>query len=102
VTPVTKSAQFEQDFARESVYLCEANPSAAWRFVEAVDAAIDLLAEHPDIGPVWRYGNPKHPTRYVLVPGFHNWLIFYRHEEGEVRLGRLIHGAHDSRDVLGD
>ena len=80
----------------------ERAPSAAQRFIDAVDGAIVLLADHPDIGPVWRYGNPKHLTRYLLVPGFHNWLIFYRHEHGEVRLGRLLHGAQDLNDILGD
>ena len=72
------------------------------RFVDAVDKAIELLAQHPEIGPVWRFGNPKHPTRYVLVPGYHNYLIFYRHERGEVLLGRLMHGGQDLKDVLGD
>ena len=99
---VNKSAQFESDFEREALFLCDANPSAALRFVDAVDAAIELLAQHPEIGPAWRYGNPKHPTRYLLVPGFHNYLIFYRHEHAEVRLGRLMHGAQDLKDVLGD
>jgi len=102
LTPVAKSAPFEWDFEREALHLCDANPSAAQRFVEAVDAAVELLAQHPEIGPVWRYGNPNHPTRYLLVPGFHNPLIFYRHESGEVRLGRLLHGAQDLGDVLGD
>lgn len=67
MTPVTKSAPFEWDFEREALYLCETNPSAAQRFVDAVDAAVKLLAQHPEIGPVWRYGNPKHPTRYLLT-----------------------------------
>lgn len=102
MTPVSKSEQFAWDFEREALFICEANAPAALRFVDAVDAAIDLLAQHPEIGPVWRYGNPKHPTRYVLVPGFHNYLIFYRYERGEVRLGRLMHGAQDLKDVLGD
>jgi plasmid stabilization system protein ParE len=38
----------------------------------------------------------------LLVPGFHNYLIFYRHEGREIRLGRLLHGAQDLRDVLED
>ena len=88
MTPVTKGTQFERDFEREALHLCKANPSAAGRFVDAVGAAIALLAEHPDIGPIWRYGDPLHPTRYVLVPGFHDWLVFYRQERGEVHLGR--------------
>ena len=102
MTPIHKSTLFEWDFEQAALYLCEANPAAAGQFVDAVEAAIDLLANHPEIGPVWRYGNPKHPTRYLLVPGFHNYLIFYRHEGGEVRLGRLLHGAQDLQDVLGD
>jgi len=72
------------------------------RFIEAVDAAVNLLARHPEIGPLWRYGNPERPTRYLLLPGFHNYLVFYRYEQGEVRLGRLMHGAQDLGDVLGD
>ena len=102
MTPVAKSAQFEWDFEREALQLCDDNPSAARRFVESVDAAVKLLAQHPEIGPVWRYGNPNHPTRYLFVPGFHNYLIFYRHEDKKVRLGRLLHGAQDLGDVLGD
>ena len=102
MTPVVKSAAFEQDVEREALYLCGENPPAALRFLNCVDAGIEMLSRHPEIGPVWRYGNPKHPTRYLLVPGFHNYLIFYRYQRGEVRLGRLLHGARDLKDVLGD
>lgn len=102
MTPVVKSQAFEADFAGLALYLCDENPSAALRFTDAVEAAIELLASHPEMGPVWRYGNPKHPTRYLLVPGFHNYLIFYRYEGGEIRLGRLLHGAQNLRDVLHD
>ena len=102
MTPIVKSQLFETDFADRALYLCDANPSAALRFTDAVEAVIDLLASHPEMGPVWRHGNPKHPTRYLLVPGFHNYLIFYRYGGGEIRLSRLLHGAQDLRDVLGD
>ena len=102
MTRVRKTQQFERDFEHESLYICDANPSAALRFTEAVDAAVELLATHPEVGPVWRYGNSKRPTPYLLVPGFYNYLIFYRYEGGEVALGRLMHGAQDLGDVLGD
>ena len=65
MTPVSKSRQFEADFAANALYLGEANPAAALDFVDAVEAAINLLATHPEMGPVWRYGNPRHPTRYL-------------------------------------
>jgi plasmid stabilization system protein ParE len=102
MTPVVKSGRFEADFAERALLLSQANPRAALRFVDAVESVVDLLARFPEIGPVWRYGQPGHPTRDVLVSGFHNYLIFYRHEGGAVRLGRLMHGAQDLRDVLED
>lgn len=102
MTPVVKSTLFGEDFAERALYLSEANPEAALRFVDAVEAAVGLLSRFPEAGPVWRYSPRKHPTRYLLVPGFHNYLIFYRHERGMVRLGRLLHGAQDLRDVLED
>ena len=85
--PVSKSSVFERDFEHAALYLAEANPAAAGRFVDAVDAAVEMLASHPEIGPVWRYGDPRRPTRYLLVPGFHDFLIFYRYEDVQVRLG---------------
>ncbi|MBE7499222.1 MAG: type II toxin-antitoxin system RelE/ParE family toxin [Verrucomicrobiales bacterium] len=102
MTPLRQSQQFEADFTARALHLSQANPSAALRFIDAVEAALDLLAQHPAMGPVWRYGNPQRPTRYLLVPGFRNYLIFYRYEGGEVALGRLMHGAQDLHDVLGD
>lgn len=102
MTAVVKSARFEADFTERALYLNEANPAAALRFVKAVEAAIELLRDFPEIGPVWRYGSPERPTRYLLVPGFHNYLLFYRYEGGEVWLGRLMHGAQDLRTLLDD
>ena len=69
MSPVLKSRRFETDFAARALYLSEANPGAALRFVDAVEAAIGLLARFPEMGPVWRYSPPTHPTRYLLVPG---------------------------------
>lgn len=101
-TPVVKSRLFEADFAAISLYLCEANPDAALRFVDAVESAIKMLKAHPEMGPVWKHASPDHPARFLLVPGFRNYLIFYRLESGVVRVGRLLHGARDIQDVLGD
>jgi plasmid stabilization system protein ParE len=45
VTPVVKSTLFEADFTACALSLSEANPSAALRFVDAVEAAIGLAGE---------------------------------------------------------
>jgi plasmid stabilization system protein ParE len=99
---VIKSSLFETDFEREALYLCDVDPAVAQRFIDAVEGVIQMVAAHPAIGPVWRYGHPAQPTRYVLVPGFHNHLIFYRFEGRQVRLGRLLHGAQDLKEILGE
>jgi plasmid stabilization system protein ParE len=105
LTAVRKSQQFEEDYTAAALYLANENPSAGLNFldaVDAVDAAIELLGAHPEMAPVWRYGAPDNPTRYLLLPGFHSYLIFYRHARGEVVLGRLLHGAQDLREILGE
>jgi hypothetical protein len=40
LTPINKSAQFDWDFEREALVICETNPRAALRFVDAVDPFI--------------------------------------------------------------
>lgn len=100
--PIFKSRQFEFDFEQRALFLCDANPDAALRFVDSVDAAVEMLAAHPEMGPVWRHGSRYRPTRFLLIPGFHNYILFYRYENGEILLGRLFHGAQDLGDVLGD
>ena len=64
MTSVVKSTLFEADFAACALSLNEANPSAASRFVDTVEAAIGLMARFPEMGPVWRYGSRKRPTHY--------------------------------------
>jgi toxin ParE1/3/4 len=102
LTPVRKSQQFEEDYIAAALYLSNENPTAALNFLDAVDAAVELLSDHPEMGPMWRYATPDKPTRFLLVPGFHNYLLFYRHAPGEVVLGRLLHGAQDLQDILGE
>ncbi len=100
MAPVVKGSRFERDFEAAAIYLSQRNVSAALRFVDAVEHAIAMLSVHPEIGPLWRSGEPAKPTRYMLVPGFHNYLIFYRFEQNEVRLGRLLHAARDIQEPI--
>jgi toxin ParE1/3/4 len=97
---IEKGGQFEADFAAAVLYLADQDFSVATRLIDAVDAAIAMLAKHPEMGPVWRYSKLEKPVRFLLVPGFRNYLIFYRVENDGVRLGRLLHGALDLQNIL--
>ena len=60
------------------------------------------------IGRAWTGSQVQPAATYTQpalkegLPRFHKYLIFYRHEMGVVRMGRLLHGAQDLHDVLGD
>jgi len=77
LTAVEKSGQFEADFTAIVLYLSDKNPVAELRLIEAVEGAIALLGSHPELEPVWRCNTAEKPVGFLLVPGFHDYLIFY-------------------------
>jgi toxin ParE1/3/4 len=100
VIPAVKSSEFESDFERIALLLAEANTTAALGFVDAVEAAIELLCRFPEAGPIWPHGDLQRPIRFFVIPRYRNYLIFYRLESNELRLGRLLHGARNIADLL--
>jgi toxin ParE1/3/4 len=68
----------------------EIEETAAWyetrrtglglEFVAAIDHALDVLAERPEQGPLWR---PDRPWRRYLVTRF-PFVIFYRVDDSRV------------------
>lgn len=76
--------------------IAEDNLSASDRFVSAVGAAFQQLADIPGMGVVRDYQNPSlRGARMWPVPGFRNYLIFYTATEDKLRILRVIHGARD-------
>ena len=71
-------------------------PAAAQRFVTAVQDAYKQLAEFPGMGALRDYGNPANVgMRMWPVPGFRNYLIFYRVVGSQLRILHVLHGARD-------
>jgi toxin ParE1/3/4 len=72
------------------------------RFLEAVEAAIVSIAQHPGIGSP-RYAELlRFPgLRFFLVKGFPH-LIFYVEREDHVDVWRVLHGQRDIPAWLGD
>jgi toxin ParE1/3/4 len=84
------------DLQSLSLEIASYNQSAARRFVRSVDRAKSQLADHPFSG---MSATCIHPNlagmRKLTVPGFRNYLIFYRVVQEEVELLRILHGAQD-------
>ena len=67
---------------------------AADRFCDTVEAALEVLALHPEIGP--RAGFPTAPdVRFWPLRRFPSHLIFYRLAGTSVVVLRLLHGARE-------
>ena len=69
---------------------------AAIRFCDAAEAAFNLLAQHPGIGPLWEPVISEFPNlRFWLIKGFRNFVVLYRIGDNRVEILRVIHAARD-------
>lgn len=84
------SADANSDIEAISNYIFALNPIAAHRFLDALDAACELLAEHPLIGR-------QRPTLAQGVRSFPigNYLIFYMSAADGIDVARVIYGGRD-------
>jgi toxin ParE1/3/4 len=73
----------------------------ARKFLRAMEAAYETLAEMPRIGSEREYRNPElKGLRMWPVPRFPNHLIFYIVSESKVEIIRVLHGARDIPTIL--
>jgi len=84
----------KQDIVACGDYLAERDLSVAWRFADAVDAAIEMLCRNPELGERLR-ADPTGQIRYRTISGFRNYLIFYRRVDDVLEIVRILHGARD-------
>jgi toxin ParE1/3/4 len=91
---VIRTARAKRDLAEIWHYIATDNIAAADRLIDSFDASIQLLAEHPGLGPARSYLG-----RDVRTFPVGNYLIYYRSIAGGVELLRVMHGARDVRDL---
>jgi len=86
----------EQDVVEAAVYIADENPSAAVRFMDAVDETVQAILEMPGAGRPREFDNPVLVgMRVRLVKGFENYLVFYRPTDVGIEVHRVLHGARD-------
>ncbi len=94
-----KGSRFLADYTGIVEGLCEVNPDAAERFCAAVERALRLLSQHPQLGAKAGYAHAPQVRKWVLR-SFSNYLLFYLENAGEVRMVRLLHGAQDLPSLI--
>jgi toxin ParE1/3/4 len=98
---VVRERLVELDLTEHVTYLARNRASAALRFIAAVEQAFERLAAMPEIGPVRQFRNPRLlGIRMWPVPGFRNYLIFYRIAADEIQILRVLHAARDLESTL--
>lgn len=82
-------------------YLARRNPSAAQRFLVAVEQTLENLLVMPGMGTAWPSEKPRlKKVRRRPVHGFRNYLVFYRPAHGAIEVLHLFHGAQNIADIL--
>ena len=88
-SPVAK-----EDLIDIAVYIAKDNPVRALSFVDELEEKCLGIGRTPDIGTT----RPELGNGVRMLP-HGRYLIFYRENEGMIRIERVMHGA---RDIGGD
>jgi len=99
---VLKRTPATRDITNHFLHIAENNLDAGLRFVDAAEAAVQCLAEMPDIGARKRFRGGSYPNvRMWAVPGFRNYLLFYTATDSTLEVLRVLHARENYRRVLG-
>jgi len=100
---ITRRPAFNESVIHHAVYIGERNPSAAERFLDAVERSVDAIHDGPYTGRAWASGKRRLTgVRMRPVMGFRSYLLFYRPVEQGVEMLQLLHGAQDIHAALID
>ncbi len=92
----------EQDILEHFEYLLGERPEAALRFVDAVEAALERLADMPLMGAPRPFAKPGlEDIRMWPIPNFERFLIFYRPCVGGIEAVRVLYGMRDIPAIMG-
>jgi plasmid stabilization system protein ParE len=71
-------------------------PEAAERVRSTILDAADLLATNRELGRRILGASRRHPdVRWLVVPKFRNYLLFYRPFQDTILVLRILHAAQD-------
>src|SRR2546426_6796504 len=77
-------------------YIAADNPQAAERVRRTILHTADFLAQHSELGKRIRKAASRHAQiRWLVVPQFRNYLIFYQPFENTIMVLRVLHASQD-------
>jgi toxin ParE1/3/4 len=103
MTPdIVRTPQAQQEIDDIAYFLAGRSEEAGFRFLEAVEKTLGLVAGMPGIGTPYQSPDPRlQGIRCFRISGFAKYLLFYRSFEGGIEVVRVIHGARNLKRMLG-
>lgn len=99
--PVQMKPRADADLEEIGAHIAAENLDAAMRFLDAAEETIASLGAHPKRGARVRSEHPLlQSIRWAPVKGFDAYMVFYRAEDEQVLVIRVLHGARDLPGVL--
>jgi plasmid stabilization system protein ParE len=94
--PVRRTARAEAELLAHVERIAGANLDAALRFADAVESALALIAEMPEMGAPQESADPRlRGLRKWVLPRFPNYVLFYLFDGETVRLLHVFHAARE-------
>lgn len=88
------------DIANHSNQIAKNNLRSALRFLDAVDATVELLCQFPEAGGVVPTNrSDTDGLRAKLISGFGNYVILYFVTENAVDIARVIRGGQELHQI---
>lgn len=82
-------------------YSAQSGGALANRWEKAVTAGVLRVVSRPAAGTLCRFQSPElRGVRRTAIAGFPKHLLFYRVDEGEILILRVVHGARDLERLL--
>jgi toxin ParE1/3/4 len=103
VVRIKRTPKAKQDVLEHVLYLAKINPEIADQFIEASETAFEKLAQMPRKGRRQEFKSPDlADTRRWFIPGFDQYLIFYRPIKGGIEILRVLHGMQNIDAVMNE
>ncbi len=88
-----------EDIDEHAAYIAERNTRAAYRFLDKVEQAFEVLRRHPGIGSP-RLDHIVSGLRAWPVSGFESYVVLYFITRGAIQVVRIVHAARDLEELL--
>ncbi len=98
---IEKTPRAKADLVDQLEFIGSDDADAAERFLDAAEAAFDLLARTPKLGALREYLNPKLTgLRMGPIRKFQRHPIFYRPIEDGIEVVRVLYSSRDIAAAL--